>query len=83
MYIVSFDEFLREAESMFRSSPLVTRMSCKYRNCEGKVVLKVTDNVRVVSFCSDQYSDLNKMAKLNMVMMGLCAHGPLGEKTNK
>lgn len=50
MYIDSWDSFLQQAEELWRSNPLKTRLVTKYRHCDGKLVLKVTDDT-VVSFC--------------------------------
>ena len=55
-----------------RSASQVT----KYRHKEGKLVLKVTDDRKCIKYATDQQSDLNKMARLNAPMLGLCAHGP-------
>ena len=41
----------------------------------------MTDDKTCLKFMSDQHQDLNKMAKLNTLMMGLCAHGPTGTIT--
>lgn len=48
MYVADFDAFYAQAEQLFRSRPLDTRYSVKYRNCDGKLVIKVTDD-RTVS----------------------------------
>ena len=39
-------------------------------------MLKVTDDRKCIKYATDQQSDLNKMARLNTLMLGLCAHGP-------
>lgn len=48
MYISDWDTFAEQAEALYRSDPLRTRYVLKYRHCDGKAVLKVTDD-RTVS----------------------------------
>jgi signal recognition particle subunit SRP9 len=52
MYLETIESFLVQAEDLYRSNPLKTRYSIKYRHCDGKLVVKVTDDVtvRVVLF---------------------------------
>lgn len=52
-YIDSWDSFQTQAEALYRSRPLHTRYVLKYRHCDGRLVLKVTDDV-VVSLLADQ-----------------------------
>ena len=47
MFIEDFEVFIQEAEDLYRSRPLQTRYCIKYRHCDGKLVLKVTDDVKV------------------------------------
>lgn len=49
MYIEDFNAFYQQAEELFRKEPLRTRYQIKYKHKEGKLVLKVTDNVVVRS----------------------------------
>ena len=44
MYIDSWDSFCQQAEELWRSNPRKTRFVTKYRHCDGKLVLKVTDD---------------------------------------
>lgn len=48
MYIDNWDSFYQQAEELYRSNPLKTRYVTKYRHCDGKLALKVTDD-RTVS----------------------------------
>ncbi len=52
-YLDSWDSFQTQAETLYRSRPLHTRYVLKYRHCDGRLVLKVTDDV-VVSLLADQ-----------------------------
>ncbi|RVW54951.1 Signal recognition particle 9 kDa protein [Vitis vinifera] len=44
VYIESWDEFVDRSVQLFRADPDSTRYVMKYRHCDGKLVLKVTDN---------------------------------------
>ena len=47
MYVEDWDSFLQMSEALFRQAPMRTRYVLKYRHCDGKLVLKVTDDVAV------------------------------------
>ncbi|XP_057472493.1 uncharacterized protein LOC130761063 isoform X2 [Actinidia eriantha] len=44
VYITSWDDFVDRSVQLFRASPESTRYVLKYRHCDGKLVLKVTDD---------------------------------------
>ncbi|CAL5353702.1 unnamed protein product [Camellia sinensis] len=44
VYITSWDDFVERSVQLYRASPESTRYVMKYRHCDGKLVLKVTDN---------------------------------------
>ncbi|CAL9753754.1 unnamed protein product, partial [Musa acuminata subsp. burmannicoides] len=44
VYIASWDEFAERSVQLFRADPHSSRYVMKYRHCDGKLVLKVTDN---------------------------------------
>lgn len=44
MYVQDWDIFAEQAEALYRSDPLNVRYVLKYRHCDGKAVLKVTDD---------------------------------------
>lgn len=47
MYIEDWDTFFLQAQELQRKRPLHTRYCIKYSHKEGKLVLKVTDDVVV------------------------------------
>ena len=47
VYVTSWDEFVVRAEDMFRRNPMETRYVSKYRHCDAKLVLKVTNDLEV------------------------------------
>lgn len=44
MYIEDFESFFQQSAELFKARPLETRYCIKYRNCDGKLVLRVTDD---------------------------------------
>ncbi|XP_072972823.1 signal recognition particle 9 kDa protein [Typha angustifolia] len=76
VYIVSWDEFVDRSVQLFRANPQLCRYAMKYRHCDGKLVLKVTDNRECLKFKTDQAQDAKKMEKLNNIFFTLMARGP-------
>ncbi|BBH10223.1 Signal recognition particle, SRP9/SRP14 subunit [Prunus dulcis] len=76
VYITSWDEFVDRSVQLFRADPESTRYVMKYRHCDGKLVLKVTDNKECLKFKTDQAQDAKKMEKLNNVFFTLMSRGP-------
>ncbi|KAM1791953.1 hypothetical protein ACFX12_035862 [Malus domestica] len=76
VYITSWDEFVQRSVQLFRADPESTRYVMKYRHCEGKLVLKVTDNKECLKFKTDQAQDAKKMEKLNNIFFTLMSRGP-------
>ncbi|KAJ0253765.1 Signal recognition particle 9 kDa protein [Hirschfeldia incana] len=76
VYIVSWDEFVDRSVQLFRADPESTRYVIKYRHCDGKLVLKVTDNKECLKFKTDQAQEAKKMEKLNNIFFTLMARGP-------
>ncbi|CAM6100090.1 unnamed protein product [Calypogeia fissa] len=79
MYIESWDDFSERALVLFRADPVATRYVMKYRHCDGKLVLKVTDDRVCLKFATDQAQDAKKMEKLNNLFFTLMARGPDAE----
>mmetsp|Transcript_10906 Transcript_10906/g.35873 ORF Transcript_10906/g.35873 Transcript_10906/m.35873 type:complete len:109 (-) Transcript_10906:125-451(-) len=70
-----FDEFFRAAVALYRNDPLKTRYVNKYRHCDGKLELKVTDDRTCLKFRTDQQADLRRMEKLTTFLMTVMAKG--------
>ncbi|KAJ4726820.1 Signal recognition particle 9 kDa protein [Melia azedarach] len=86
VYITSWDEFVERSVQLYKADPQSTRYCMKYRHCDGKLVLKVTDNKECLKFKTDQAQDAKKMEKLNNIFFALMARGPdvdLSEVTGK
>ncbi|CAI7770627.1 unnamed protein product [Closterium sp. NIES-54] len=56
--------------------PLQFRYVSKYRHCDGKLVLKATDDRVCIKFRTDQAQDAKKMERLNNLLFTLMARGP-------
>eukprot|EP00268_Persea_americana_P056653 TRINITY_DN670_c0_g1_i3.p1 TRINITY_DN670_c0_g1~~TRINITY_DN670_c0_g1_i3.p1 ORF type:complete len:103 (+),score=19.08 TRINITY_DN670_c0_g1_i3:177-485(+) len=76
VYIALWDEFVERSVQLFRANPQTSRYMMKYRHCDGKMVLKVTDNRECLKFKTDQAQDAKKMEKLNNIFFTLMARGP-------
>ncbi|KAF8052823.1 hypothetical protein N665_1502s0002 [Sinapis alba] len=86
VYIVSWEEFVDRSVQLFRADPESARYVVKYRHCDGKLVLKVTDNKECLKFKTDQAQEAKKMEKLNNIFFTLMSRGPdveLSEVTGK
>lgn len=75
MYIDSWDSFYHQAEELYKKNPLKTRYVTKYRHCDGKLVLKVTDDTVALQYKTQQQADLKKIEKLNQLFFSLMATG--------
>ncbi|KAK1605529.1 hypothetical protein QYE76_029416 [Lolium multiflorum] len=76
VYFDSWDEFVDRSVQLFRADPITTRYMMKYRHCDGKLVLKVTDDRQCLKFKTDQAQDAKKMEKLNNIFFALMTRGP-------
>ncbi|KAK7373562.1 hypothetical protein VNO80_06977 [Phaseolus coccineus] len=86
VYITEWDKFVEQTIELFRADPDSTRYVMKYRHCDGKLVLKVTDNRQCLKYKTDQAQEAKKMEKLNNMFFALMARGPdvdLSEVTGK
>ncbi|GBG61060.1 hypothetical protein CBR_g18652 [Chara braunii] len=74
-YIDTWEEFAEKAEGLYRSNPVGTRYVTKYRHCDGKLVLKVTNDFVCLKYKTDQLQDARKMEKLNNLFLTLMSRG--------
>jgi len=75
MYIEDWDTFFLQAQELQRKRPLHTRYCIKYSHKEGKLVLKVTDDVVCLQYKTDQQLDIKRMEKLNTIFFAMMAKG--------
>lgn len=62
---LEWDAFMAAAKKIYLGDPFKTRYTVKYRHHESKLVLKVTDDVVVIKYKTDQAADVKKVEKLN------------------
>lgn len=63
-YLTSWDEFAKAVERLYLSDPMKVRYSMKYRHCDGKLVLKFTDNQVCLQYLTEHAQDVKKVEKL-------------------
>lgn len=68
-YLDTWDDFYAASEQLYLDAPEKFRFVVKYRHCDGKMVLKVTNNAIVIKYLSDQIQDGKKLDKLNSMLM--------------
>ncbi|XP_020894832.1 signal recognition particle 9 kDa protein [Exaiptasia diaphana] len=69
VYFDSWDEFAKAVEQLYFAEPNKFRFVIKYRHCDGKVVIKGTDDNMCLKYRTEQQQDLKKFEKLNSVLM--------------
>jgi len=66
--MTSIDQFAEEAAKLYASAPAHTRYSLKYRHCDGKLQLKVTNDIVTLTYATDQAAELKRVEKLNALL---------------
>ncbi|KAF7728023.1 Signal recognition particle protein [Apophysomyces ossiformis] len=69
MYIEQWDDFRKAVEELYNTSPETTRYVSTFRHTDGVLILKVTNDISVIKFQTDQQSDLKKFILLNGELM--------------
>jgi len=69
VYFDSWDEFAAAVEQLCVAEPRKFRFVVKYRHCDGKLVLKGTDDQVCLKYRTEQQQDIKKLEKLNSVLM--------------
>ena len=72
---MEWEEFYAASEELLRRRPLATRCVTKYRHCEGKLVLKVTDDTTCLKFKSDKMDSVKKLEKLQNLFLTIGTQG--------
>jgi len=65
VYINSWQKYQEAAENLYASSPRKTRYGVKWRSSEGKLVLKITDDVTCLKFKTHSSIFLGRFEALN------------------
>jgi len=69
VYISSWQDYQEAAEALYIKSPNDTRYCVKWKSSEGKLVLKITDNVTCLKFKTYSSIFLNRFEALNLSLM--------------
>lgn len=73
MYIENWDSFYVQAVDLYHNSPLKTRFTTKYRHCDGKLILKVTDDATVRFLRRRRCRRPSRLHDSTMVYLALCS----------
>ncbi|KAN0111597.1 signal recognition particle SRP9/SRP14 subunit [Russula decolorans] len=65
VHINSWQKYQEAAENLYANSPRKTRYSVKWRSSEGKLVLKITDDVTCLKFKTHSSIFLGRFEALN------------------
>ncbi|XP_015926755.1 signal recognition particle 9 kDa protein [Parasteatoda tepidariorum] len=68
-YCSTWEEFAKSAERLYIQDPMKVRFSMKYRHCDGKLVIKITDNVACFMYMTEHTQDVKKIEKLTSQLM--------------
>ncbi len=61
MYLETVESFMAQAEDLYRANPARCRYTLKYRDSDGKLVVKMTDNATCLKFKTDKQTDAKKL----------------------
>ena len=70
MFVKTWDDFEIAAEQMYMANPDKCRYSMKYVHSKNMVLLKITDNVKVVQYKTEAMPDLKKIERFTGNLMG-------------
>ncbi|KAJ6620417.1 signal recognition particle, SRP9/SRP14 subunit [Mycena sp. CBHHK59/15] len=68
VYIHAWQEYQDAAEALYAKSPTTTRYCIKWKSSEGKLVLKITDDVTCIKFKTYSSIFLNRFEALNLAL---------------
>ncbi|CDH48766.1 predicted protein [Lichtheimia corymbifera JMRC:FSU:9682] len=69
MYISNWDEFQKAVEELYTTSPERTRYVSRFRHSDGELILKVTDDRKIVKYKTNQATDLKRFTRMNLNLM--------------
>ncbi|XP_075251794.1 signal recognition particle 9 kDa protein-like [Convolutriloba macropyga] len=62
--VSNMEEFMEAVEDFFSENPERTRVTMKYRHCDAKLTLKVTDDYKVAQYKTGNLMDVKKVEKM-------------------
>jgi len=69
VYFTSWKPFFEAAQKLHTENPTKTRYVVKYRHCDSKLVLKVTDDKTCLKYKASHAQIVKKMDKLNNLFL--------------
>ena len=75
VYIVLFEDYLQACARLYNESKGKCRFVVKYRDADGQVVLKLTDDTLCFKFKSTQRSAVQQVAKINALLLTAMTSG--------
>ena len=63
-YFASWEEFTKAVEKLYSANPNKCRFVTKYSHKEGRLVLKMTDDIICLQYSTDQVQDAKRLEKL-------------------
>mmetsp|Transcript_50039 Transcript_50039/g.128796 ORF Transcript_50039/g.128796 Transcript_50039/m.128796 type:complete len:101 (-) Transcript_50039:341-643(-) len=76
MKVSNFDEFLETSKAIFENHPYKARYLYKYRKCDARIEMKVTDDEKCIKYVTESANDLKAIEQFN----GLILHVTTGRK---
>ncbi|CAJ0941517.1 unnamed protein product, partial [Mesorhabditis belari] len=68
-YFNSWEEFAKAVERLYTANPEKCRFVTKYNHNQGKLVIKMTDDVVCLQYSSEQTQDVKRLEKLTSTLM--------------
>lgn len=68
-YLTSWEDFAKAAERLYLADPMKVRFIMKYRHCDGKLVVKITDDQVCLQYLTEHAQDVKKIEKLTSLLM--------------
>uniref|UniRef100_A0A914XW46 Signal recognition particle 9 kDa protein n=1 Tax=Panagrolaimus superbus TaxID=310955 RepID=A0A914XW46_9BILA len=68
-FFSNYEEFAKAVERLHNVSGDRCRFVTKYKHTDGKLVLKFTDDIVCLQYCTDQQQDLKRLEKLTATLM--------------
>ncbi|KJH53562.1 hypothetical protein DICVIV_00307 [Dictyocaulus viviparus] len=68
-YFTNWDEFVKAVEKLHSMKPESCRFVTKYNHRDGKLSMKMTDDVVCVQFSTNQLQDVKRLEKLSASLM--------------
>ncbi|KAH3846542.1 signal recognition particle 9 kDa protein-like [Dreissena polymorpha] len=68
-FLTSWEEFAKAAERLYTNDPMKCRFVTKYRHCDGKLEVKITDDSVCLQYRTEMAQDVKKLEKLTNQLM--------------